>query len=178
MIIKKCFKCDLEKKISEFYQHKQMKDGHLNKCKSCTKKDSFNYVNKNENSKEKERERGRNKYHRLNYKEKKPDKESKKNVISNYKNSYREKYLAKNASIRIEKPKGFEKHHWSYNKEHWKDVIFLTVLEHNKLHRYLIYDKKLFYYRVKKDVAYFNKNDLLDTKEKHFNFFLETKNLK
>jgi len=37
--MKKCFKCENEKLIDDFYKHPAMGDGHLNKCKECTKKD-------------------------------------------------------------------------------------------------------------------------------------------
>lgn len=38
--MKTCFKCGIEKELHEYYKHPRMGDGHLNKCKQCTKRDS------------------------------------------------------------------------------------------------------------------------------------------
>ena len=40
---KKCFKCGEVKALEEFYKHKQMKDGRVNKCVSCNKDDVKNH---------------------------------------------------------------------------------------------------------------------------------------
>ena len=38
--MKYCFRCERELPLEQFYQHKGMADGLLNKCKDCTKRDS------------------------------------------------------------------------------------------------------------------------------------------
>lgn len=37
--MKTCFKCGAEKPLTDFYKHKGMKDGRVNKCKECNKND-------------------------------------------------------------------------------------------------------------------------------------------
>jgi hypothetical protein len=37
--LKRCFRCERELPADEFYRHPRMTDGHLGKCKSCTKRD-------------------------------------------------------------------------------------------------------------------------------------------
>ena len=57
--MKKCFKCGLEKPLTDFYKHKAMGDGYLGKCKDCTRNDSITHRNKNlEKIREYDRGRG------------------------------------------------------------------------------------------------------------------------
>lgn len=65
MTKKKCFKCSKEKDIEEFYRHQMMKDGHLGKCKECTKIDSkLRYYAKHDEVREYDKKRARTNYRR------------------------------------------------------------------------------------------------------------------
>ena len=158
-----CFRCNILKPLSDYYKHSEMADGHLNKCKECTKGDSrqlFHTKKHDPEWYESEKDRHRDKYHRLEYREKhKPTPEQKKLIMERYWRRYPEKKSAHSIAHKLAEP-GFEAHHWSYNEEHYKDVIQLSLRDHAKIHRYMTYDQSCFKYRTLEGV-------LLETREQH-----------
>jgi hypothetical protein len=146
---KVCFKCGLNLPLSEFYKHPQMADGHLNKCKSCTKNDVHNKYAENMQDdllREKERARGRDKYHRL------------------YKGLPKEYRLGdRNTRAWFERKQilfweDIELHHWNYNNPH--EVFLLSKNHHAQVHKKIS--------RSANDPVFVSDEGvLLDTREKH-----------
>lgn len=167
--MKKCKDCHIEKNEKDFYRSQ-------GECKDCTKKRvrlRELALSKKPGWYKEERKRHREKYHRLNYREKhKPTAEMKKATMDRYKKKYPEKIDAHLAVLSkgIKSPEGINYHHWSYHKQHQLDWIELKSTDHFKLHRYITYDQERMMYRALDGV-------LLDTREKHVAYFEKIKNL-
>jgi len=166
--MKNCIICKEVQPLDNFYKHKGMSDGLLNKCKSCCKNQSkkrekFLRLNNPEWVK-KDRNRCRLKFHRLSKNWKQPSVEVKRKRNMNYKKNYPEKYAAHLACKNLIKGDSSNHlHHWSYNEQHYTDCIELNSECHNYVHRFIIYDQEYMMYRT-------IDNKLLDTKEKHLDY--------
>lgn len=147
---KNCFKCGELKPLTEYYKHKEMGDGHLNKCKQCTKSDVSKHRNDNI---EKIREYDRNRLNKserakqsAEYQKTERGKEVKRRAILKYRKD-KLKYVAKNDLNnaikygRIQKPRSCSNcnvecsphgHHDDYSKP--LDVRWLCAKCHTDFH--------------------------------------------
>jgi hypothetical protein len=166
--MKICTKCKILKSKNDFNKHSCREDGFSAWCKLCcsiSQKILYNKNIKNQEWKNNQNKRIRNLYYRLNYKDKYKKQGNHKN-----RKLYPEKYIAEKACVRIKKKKGCHNHHWSYNKEHIKDTIQLSIANHAKVHRYMKYDQERKQYRTIAGI-------LIDSKEKAIQYYASLKNL-
>ena len=140
MIQKKCFKCLSVKPLSEFYKHKSMADGHLNKCKSCTRTDVLDHRSKNlESIRAYDRERA-----------KRPERiKAVREVVYNWRHEDKRRGAAHSAVARAMKSGrivkracercGAEKayaHHENYDRP--LDVVWLCQADHKQRHKEMV----------------------------------------
>ena len=153
---KRCFKCGKEKPLSEFYKHPKMADGHLNKCKECAKRDVtkiYEKKSKDESWLEKERARGREKFHRLGYK----DKYRKTRMVFPQAVNSRRSLVSLGYNVN-----GKEAHHWNYNLPH--SVILLSCKAHHRIHNNIVVNRNDKY-------CYTLDGNCLDTEEKTIAYY-------
>lgn len=154
---KECFKCNQVKPLSEFHRHVKMADGHLNKRKEYAKQDVRQHRMENDSVKEYDRNRPNKrerslkaiartreqyfndpefkKKHReskIRWKENNPDKRSAQCAANNAVRDGRleRKFICEycGSSERL------QKHHWSYERQHWLDVVWLCSICHGVEH--------------------------------------------
>lgn len=160
--MKCCFKCGAEKPLSDFYKHPQMSDGHVNKCKECNKKDvrenragKADYYNEYDRNRPNHKERVKKISERVKLLYN-TDEEFKHKVLVhkqkwlNENQHKRKAHYAVNSAKRAGKlnipescehcestEKKIQAHHWSYDPEHWLDVVWLCTECHGKEHKRL-----------------------------------------
>lgn len=133
-----CFKCNVLWPLHYFYKHKQMTDGHLNKCKKCVKEYANKHRQKNlEKIRAYDRDRFKIDINRRSY------------AMASMKNQrikYPEKYKARTAVNNAIRDKKIEKlpcaicgnekstaHHEDYSKP--LEVVWVCLICHHELER-------------------------------------------
>jgi len=155
-IYKACFKCGELKPLTDYYKHKQMKDGHLNKCKECAKLDVAKHRAENiEKVRAYDRERGRTEHRKSRVRRRAAEQRAEDpEGRAAYQRARRElepeKYAARNAlsnavrggrlvrsdtcAFGPDECEGrIEGHHPDYSRP--LDVLWLCMKHHSALHR-------------------------------------------
>lgn len=144
-----CFKCSNSKPLNNFYAHAKMADGHLNKCKACTKKDTAQREARMANDpvwREKELERHRIKAAKYRAEGRKPNAEAMRAAKEKYNKTNRLKRQAQAKALRAQKrgilvakpceicgsTNRIQGHHHDYLKP--LEVIWLCPKHHGEKH--------------------------------------------
>ena len=175
--MKICSSCKKEKEFSEFSKCKRAKSGLQSQCKACHKQYCKQY--RAENPEYFKQYRAENaeqlkQYQKQFYAENAEQlKQCHKQYIAEnpevkakcdkkYKFKYPEKRKATSkANYNLPSRDGYHRHHWSYNEEHWLDIIYVNASMHNYYHTHMEYDSTHMVYRIK------STGELLDTRERH-----------
>jgi hypothetical protein len=148
VFMKTCKECGIEKPMTEYYAHKEMADGHLNKCKSCVRSRVSRHMILNADYYKEYDKKRANLPHRVEarkaYLKTESGKLARKKAHQNYKENYP---LRKAATIivnnavrdgRLEKQPCLmcgdiaQAHHPDYSRP--LDVVWLCVKHHNEAH--------------------------------------------
>lgn len=87
IVMKACYRCGDVKPLVDFYRHPHAKDGHINKCKSCTKHDVRKHRADHDSVREYDRQRA-----------KRPERRAaNRKVVVNWRECHPEKYKAQTA---------------------------------------------------------------------------------
>lgn len=133
--MKNCFKCGERKPLDQFYRHAQMADGHLNKCKDCTKRDVKQHRGDNiERVRAYDRERGNRQSpeYRKEYRKENPEKRIAHTAISN---AVRDGRIWKSPCCMADdcyETKRLHGHHADYDQP--LSVTWLCPAHHKQLH--------------------------------------------
>ena len=153
MDTKTCYRCGIEKPLTDFHKHYKMPQGRRNICKECAcreERERHLRLSQDPSYYDKERQRGRDKYRRLYAGQHKKS--------THKENKQTRGYIA---SLGIDLH-GTEIHHWDYNQS--KNVFLMSPRAHKRAHIFLKFDE---------DTKKFKHNDiLLQTKEEHLNVIL------
>lgn len=134
--MKTCFKCKEAKPITEFYKHKMMADGHLGKCKECTKKDVRRWYAETrpqrsayDRARSQLPERRKSVYEcNRRVKMRHPDRARARNAVAN---AIRDGRLVREPCKFCGNTK-VQAHHHSYLEEHWLDVTWACFKCHRE----------------------------------------------
>jgi hypothetical protein len=135
--MKACFKCGETKPLEQFYRHKMMADGHLNKCRDCTCKDVRHHrLDNPEKVRAYDRERAKQPHRiekrmKLYYRDREehPDRLKARNTLSN---AVRDGRVAKRPCAFCATTEKLEAHHHDYAKP--LDVTWLCKPCHRRFH--------------------------------------------